>query len=161
MRRPGDLRAGPGWRQAALPGDFVQCRADVADGNCRPGARRSRCRHPSRHQLLFRMGRAHSGAISRALQSDFIPQRLGLAARQCGDRSGSRPLWPETQRAAHLQGAVSGRELYGLAPAAGAVLRLCLAGIDRADTLSGRLRTASLGERHRVCASAGEPRSEV
>ena len=140
---------------------LVQCRACVADGDRRPRARRTRGRHAARHQLLFRMGCAHGGAIGRALQSDFIPQRLGLAARQRGDRPGSRPLWSEIRCPADLQGPLSGRELYGLAAAPGAVLRVCLAATNRTDTLPGRLRAAGLGKRHRVRVAAGEPRSEL
>src|SRR5580704_3155557 len=107
------------------------------------------------------MGCAYRGAIGRALQSDFIPQRLGLAARQRGDRPGSRPLRSEIRCLADLQGPLSGRELHGLAATPGAVLRVCLAATNRADTLPGRVRAAGLGKRHRVRAIAGEPWSEL
>src|ERR1700722_6364605 len=107
------------------------------------------------------MGCAYRGAIGRALQSDFIPQRLGLGARQRGDRPGSRPLWSEIQYPADFQGPLSGRELHGLAAAPGAVLRVCLAATNRADTLPGRLRAAGLGKRYGVRVIAGEPRFEL
>src|SRR5262249_50977510 len=106
------------------------------------------------------MGGPHGGAFGYAVQSDFIPQWLGLAARQRGDSAGSRSLRSQIQCAADLQGTVSGCQLYGPAAASRTLLRVCLAAANRTDALSGCLRPSGLGKRYGVRVVAGESRSE-
>ena len=59
-----------------------------------------------------------------ALQPDELPQRLGVAARQCADRRGLRALRLPRARPRDLRGPVRGLDLHRSAAPARAVLRL-------------------------------------
>src|SRR5207249_7644307 len=84
------------------------------------------------------------------LQSDVIPQRIGMAARQCFDRARACALRLAQRRATPLQGLVRCGSLYGAAPIAGTVLRLPARPRPRANALSRCVLAPGLGERDTV-----------
>src|SRR6185312_12872701 len=96
-----------------------------------------------------------------ALQSDVVPQRLDLAARQLPDRTWLRTLRPQARGDADLQRAVRCRDLHGLAAIAGAVLWLPAPARARSDALSGGLLAAGVGQRHAVQPARSLARSGV
>ena len=57
--------------------------------------RRAWSRRPDAVAIFLRLGHPYDGARRSALQSDVLPQRLDLAARQCADRAGVRALRPQ------------------------------------------------------------------
>ena len=98
-------------------------------------------------ELLHRLGDPDDRLLRSALQPDVLPQRLGLAARQRADRPRLCALWIETGSSAASGGSLQHLALHGLAPAAGIVLRLQAHPRQRANSLSGGLLSAGLGER--------------
>ncbi len=80
VRRAVDLRAGLGWREAALPGGRFECRSSIADRNCRAGARAAGHRDAALAVRFQRLGYSNRGTHGRPLQSDVVPQWLGVAA---------------------------------------------------------------------------------
>ena len=110
----------------------------------RPSAARAVARQLAVRRVRLRLGRAHAGGQHGPLQSDVLPQRLGLAARHRPLRRGHgalrRARWRCPAAREHVRG---GRQLRHAA--AGAVLRLQPRRRRAADRLSGGLPAASLG----------------
>ena len=74
--------------------------------------------------LLLGLGGAHHRRRRGALQSDVLSQWLGLAARQCADRDGPRPLRPQGGSAEDLPGPGRSGVHRRIPPPARIVLRI-------------------------------------
>ena len=158
----GDLCACARRRQKSLP----RAARRMPDRCCSAASRSPERAAQGRRRLartavLFGLGHPHRGEGRGALQSDVLSQRLGLAARQRPDRARLRALRPEVRGDAGVPGPVRRGDLYGIAPAAGAVLRLPAPAQPRTDALSGRLLAAGLGQRHAFHSARGIARAGI
>ncbi len=87
-----DVRAGARRHQAPLSGAKLERRPRALDRDRRTGARPSRGRVAHERGELLRLGDPDAGRLRGALQSDVVPQRVGLAARQRAHRRRVRQL---------------------------------------------------------------------
>ena len=99
------------WRSTA-PSSRAACAPPMPASCCSPASRAPSAPRWSANgllaaALLLRLGHSHRGPRRGALQSDVLPQRLGLAARQRADRAGPRALRPEATRSANCSRACS------------------------------------------------------
>ena len=94
---------------------------------------------------FLRLGRAHARFDRSALQSDELPQRIGLAARQCTDRLRLRALRISPGGGQGVRGPVQRLDLRRPAAPARASLRVPAQAGQRPDVLSRRLHPAGVG----------------
>jgi glycogen debranching enzyme len=117
----------------ALDGDKQRCRVRTSNPGiaCSPASRTPSAaagdRRLRRRADVLRLGRAHRGGERAALQSDVVPQRLGLAARQRVARGRRRALRRQDFRAAHPHRPVRSRAEFRPAATPRTLLRFRLA----------------------------------
>ena len=139
------LRARARRPEAAMRGALLQHRPRPVHGHRPAGAGAARGGAAAVDRRVQRLGHPHHRQGRGALQSDVLPQRLDLAARQRALRPGARPLRPQGRGGAGVRGHVRHEPLLRPEAAARAVLRLHAAAPARPRQLSRGLLAAGLG----------------
>ncbi|MDF9794405.1 glycogen debranching enzyme [Methylorubrum extorquens] len=139
------LRARARWREAPMRRALLQHRPRPVHRHRPAEAGRGRRGAALVQRRVQRLGHPHHRQGRGALQSDVLPQRLDLAARQRDLRPRSRPLRPQGGGGAGVRGDVRHEPVLRPEAAAGAVLRLHAAAPARARELSRGLLAAGLG----------------
>src|SRR5690606_22269475 len=150
------LRHRPGRGRRPVPVGGLQRRAPAVHrpAHARTGPAGDRTAAVDR--VPYRLGAADPGGRPGALQSDVLPQRLGVAARYGRLRRRHGPLRRARRGGPDAIGAVRCGGPFPHAPAR-AVLRLQRTAGRAADPLSGRLPAAGLGGRLGLPHAAGQP----
>ena len=139
----------------SMPGPDIECGPCAIRRDRRAGTGGTRRRDIAWPGFVQWMGDQNGRERRGAIQSDFLSQRLGLAARQRDNSAWSCPLWPPVARGQGLLRDVRSGSVPGVAPPAGVVLRLHPQAAPRPDGLSRCLRPASLGVGRAFCLSRG------